>query len=597
LIDLIWPDAASAADPHEALASVLTRSVYLQQDVIRQFVEASSDHERFLSVSELVGAGRVEELQSALEREKKAWTTATNQRREELRPSRERLDQIEARLSELTSHASQASAPITPEEWREWWQNLSALPLKAAPTEPASRDAPAAIDRAIKELDALRRSTERRLQALSATRTESAGLASRPMPEILPLREKVTTLRNKLDGLKLVIAEEQTRLAEFRRHQAELKEKNEQLKALASLALQNLGEHCPVCTQEYDRESTQLRLQAIVRGTTGDSHEMLPAQELDEHFATVAVTEEESGAADLALRSAEREVNERQKAQETIDNRLREFGLVVSDAAAREAAVARAIAEAEGLIRRVAELQRVGESLALRIAQSSAIAAMDELRREAEKLRTVTADLVKDVAARDKTGELAQRVIEALREAASAVVEERLQEVAPLLQSIWARIDPHPSFRVVTFFPQVFKGKGRLATVLSDPVEGKESNLPGAVLSSSQVNALAVSVFLALNIGVPRPPLSVAMLDDPLQSLDDINLLGLVDLFRRVKDQRQLFVSTHDKRFGDLISRKLRPADEKHRTVVIELDDWTRQGPTIGMREVKPDPVPLRLVS
>src|SRR5208337_348524 len=104
----------------------------------------------------------------------------------------------------------------------------------------------------------------------------------------------------------------------------------------------------------------------------------------------------------------------------------------------------------------------------------------------------VTADLEKDVAARDKTGELAQRVIEALREAASAVVEERLQEIAPLLQSIWARIDPHPSFRVVTFFSQVFKGKGRLATVLSDPIEGKESNLPGAVLSSSQVNALAV---------------------------------------------------------------------------------------------------------
>ncbi len=57
LIDLIWPDAASASDPREALASVLTRSVYLEQDLIRQFVEAATKEERFNAISELVGAG------------------------------------------------------------------------------------------------------------------------------------------------------------------------------------------------------------------------------------------------------------------------------------------------------------------------------------------------------------------------------------------------------------------------------------------------------------------------------------------------------------------------------------------------------------
>ncbi|PYT85749.1 MAG: hypothetical protein DMG36_27230 [Acidobacteria bacterium] len=132
---------------------------------------------------------------------------------------------------------------------------------------------------------------------------------------------------------------------------------------------------------------------------------------------------------------------------------------------------------------------------------------------------------------------------------------------------------------------------------MSDPIEGKKCELPAAVLSSSQVNALAVSVFLALNIGIPNPPLPVAILDDPLQSLDDINLLGLVDLFRRTKDRRQFLVSTHDARFGGLLSRKLRPGNETGRTVVIELDTWSRRGPTVVTRDVKCDPVPLRLVS
>src|SRR5207247_3957924 len=72
LIDLVWSDAAAASDPGEALASVLTRSIYLQQDMIRQFIDAASPQERFAAVSELVGAGRITELQDSLERSKKA---------------------------------------------------------------------------------------------------------------------------------------------------------------------------------------------------------------------------------------------------------------------------------------------------------------------------------------------------------------------------------------------------------------------------------------------------------------------------------------------------------------------------------------------
>jgi predicted ATPase len=132
---------------------------------------------------------------------------------------------------------------------------------------------------------------------------------------------------------------------------------------------------------------------------------------------------------------------------------------------------------------------------------------------------------------------------------------------------------------------------------LSDPIEKKESDLPSVVLSTSQLNALAISVFLALNLGVPKPPLSLAILDDPMQSLDDINLLGLVDMLRRAKVRRQLVVSTHDERFGNLLSRKLRPSDNKGRTIVIELDGWSRFGPKVMTRDIKCDPVPLRLVS
>jgi hypothetical protein len=203
--------------------------------------------------------------------------------------------------------------------------------------------------------------------------------------------------------------------------------------------------------------------------------------------------------------------------QQTIIKRLGELGVGAEDN--RETALARAVTESEALMKRLGELQQIGESFALRLAQSSAMATIDELRREANTLRSDVAAREKSITARNRTGDLAQNVIEALREAASAVVEERLREINPLLQCIWARIDPHPAFRLVSFFSQVFRGKGQLSTIVSDLIENKKCELPASILSSSQVNALAVSVFLALNIGIPKPPLPVAILDDPLQIL------------------------------------------------------------------------------
>lgn len=595
LIDLTWPDAAVASNSSDALAGVLTRSVYLQQDLIRQFIDAASPQERFTAVSELVGAGRVTELQDSLERSKRAWTTATNQRQEELRPSRERLTVVDSRLSELSARSTQASPPITTQDWDQWWNRLGQIGLTTAQVEAGSREAPTAISNAIKELDAQRRVLERKLQALGALLVDIRRLATDIKPDVEPLRDQVAKLHKEVEDLKRHTVGEQARLADQRRQQAELKEKSEQLRALAGLALKHLGDHCPVCAQEYDYEATRRRLEELSESGTADAQNVDLSNNLDELLNALAIKEKQTSSAELTLRTAEQAVSARQAAEQALTKRLAE--LDIQAAANRDSAVGSTITETETLIERLSELQKTGESLALRLAQSSAAASIEELRREATTLRKNILEREKSIAARNRTGDLAQTVIEALREAASAVVEERLREINPLLQNIWARIDPHPAFRLVSFFSQVFRGKGQLSTILTDRTEDKTCETPATVLSSSQINALAVSVFLALNVGIPKPPLPIAILDDPLQSLDDINLLGLVDLFRRTKDRRQFLISTHDSRFGGLLSRKLRPGNQSGRTLVIELDTWSRHGPTVTMHDVKSDPVQLRLVS
>jgi DNA repair exonuclease SbcCD ATPase subunit len=95
------------------------------------------------------------------------------------------------------------------------------------------------------------------------------------------------------------------------------------------------------------------------------------------------------------------------------------------------------------------------------------------------------------------------------------------------------------------------------------------------------MNSFAVSLFLAMNLALPSLRLGVTILDDPLQSLDSINLLGLVDVMRRFRAHRQIIVSTHEERLVGLLQRKLRPMRPDERMLTIVFESWSRQGPVM----------------
>ena len=108
---------------------------------------------------------------------------------------------------------------------------------------------------------------------------------------------------------------------------------------------------------------------------------------------------------------------------------------------------------------------------------------------------------------RNATGDLAAQFINALRTANSAVVTKQLQRIEPLLQRIFVTVDPHPSFRVVSFLTKTVRGHGRLWTTLDDVCGEVTVQDPALVLSSSQLNVLAVAIFLSLNLAIPTLPL------------------------------------------------------------------------------------------
>lgn len=595
LLRTLWPAALLTPDGTKALTAAIVRSVYLQQDLVRQFIESDEPEARFAAISELVGAGRATDLQLQLERARTAWTRATNDRERESETLRLRVEMLEARLA-ASDQAIPALAQVLEDRWRSWWlvaRNLGAI--RSEPPKFGSADSAPALDRAIKDLQALRRTCERRREAMSGLIAEGAKYQTGSV-SLEKARESFQGAEQQLKAARELLLSAQAEAASEREAQIRQRETAEEVRSLAQLALRHLGERCPVCDQTYDHQQTQDRLQAIVGSEVSIAP---PPQSLRVSAHATKVTESELvlNVARQNLRDAEEttriEIEWTERSRRLITERD------VQSLGGRD--LLESLHVAQDQYSRTAEAlamhERDAEALSLDLARSAEAARRSEVEQELSSGRKQLQEFQDWLSERRRTGSVATEILDGLREAASEIVEDRLRKIEPLLQRIYAAVDPHPSFRNVKLVSRFTRGHGRLIPTILDSVVNVSSQRPSAVLSSSQMNALAVSVFLALNLGIAKLPLESAILDDPLQSLDDVNLLGLVDLLRRTKQHRQLFISTHDPRFGTLLERKLRPVAPGSRTAVVFLENWSRSGPSVRQRDIQVSPLGLRVVA
>ena len=94
---------------------------------------------------------------------------------------------------------------------------------------------------------------------------------------------------------------------------------------------------------------------------------------------------------------------------------------------------------------------------------------------------------------------------------------------------------------------------------------------PTLSFSSAQINVLALSIFLARALSIKDDdgnPVDCILIDDPVQTMDEINIFGLVDLLRNEFAEKQLILSTHE----DEISRYLRYKFKKSGVKTLNID-------------------------
>jgi len=84
-------------------------------------------------------------------------------------------------------------------------------------------------------------------------------------------------------------------------------------------------------------------------------------------------------------------------------------------------------------------------------------------------------------------------------------------------------------------------------------------------VSSGQLATLIISFTLALNKKYSQN--KILFIDDPIQTLDELNIAGLVELLRNEFNDRQIFISTHENDMSAYIRYKFEKFKLKHKQI------------------------------
>src|SRR5271163_2295605 len=92
------------------------------------------------------------------------------------------------------------------------------------------------------------------------------------------------------------------------------------------------------------------------------------------------------------------------------------------------------------------------------------------------------------------------------------------------------------------------------------------------MLSAGNLNTAALTLFLALHLSVP-PQLPWLVLDDPVQSMDEVHIAQFAALLRTLAKEhhRQLVIAVHERPLFEYLTLELSPAFAGDQLITIEL--------------------------
>ena len=181
-----------------------------------------------------------------------------------------------------------------------------------------------------------------------------------------------------------------------------------------------------------------------------------------------------------------------------------------------------------------------------------------------QKIKKKIGDLEKQISRTEKRMADVDKEAERLKNYLVEFVSSYFQ--LDLINKLYNTIDPHPNYKKVRFECDFNQKKPRLLVIMESIKNDNDKIVPNLYLSTAQINILSFCIFMAKAMFAKTDKgkdLDCIFVDDPIQALDDINILSMIDLLRNVAFtlNKQIVITTHDLNFFNLLQKKM-PQDK-----------------------------------
>ncbi|MER8523544.1 AAA family ATPase [Mesorhizobium sp. M1076] len=191
--------------------------------------------------------------------------------------------------------------------------------------------------------------------------------------------------------------------------------------------------------------------------------------------------------------------------------------------------------------------------------------------RQADGVRGRLTDITRRKAEADRRIDVAKSLSTRAVAARTALVRRVFNEdLNEIWKDLFVRLAPDEPFIPAFAIP---KSTGPVEALLKTiHRDGGEGGNPRAMLSAGNLNTAALTLFLSLHLSV-HPMLPWLIIDDPVQSMDEVHIAQFAALLRTLSKQlgRQIIIAVHEKDLFDYLALELSPAFLDDRLITVDI--------------------------
>lgn len=387
-----------------------------------------------------------------------------------------------------------------------------------------------------------------------------------------------------VDDLESEIASKKERKQELEEQANELNERrglvNEGINLLKEFGDRYEAE-CPLCGQPAENllDHLETEYQEEIESESADLEEEIAGLEAD--LQTLRGAREEIEKADRDLRRKKRELSDKreeivEQLAERFDRELAEdddplavLDSVFDELEDRKNAIKEKASDRQSEFDEIDETLEDVRVLHTVVENERRLDRLDEIQAtdEFQRLRELQDEL-------GRFAEDVNRIEEAMQQAVNEAAREKIEQAESMINETFLEITEHPSIDQIEIDAEIKRG-----TNSYEFRDGQGRDLV-PVLSQGDLNALALSIFLALSESAEaRSPFSFVMMDDPTQSMGPSHKQNLVRVLNDVlASGKDLVLATMEEDFQAELTDNIQKQKRTYR-----LSEWSpKKGPAIA---------------